>query len=153
MKEKVTIERRCCERFFVFGATVRIEQKGLVRGKKAYSQQWPVKDLSRGGLCFYTNISFKPDRILKILLSVPEIEEEIEIIARVVWTSYAPLRDYEYQVGLEFAPFGEKGDFSNSIKILNILKRIENIYKNSSEWPQPANLSQLEEIISIFSKD
>jgi hypothetical protein len=110
MEEK-GLERRTCERFKIPGATVSYRKDRKIFGNEEFLEEFcPVLDMSRGGIRFLTH---KPlDFQIRVYLSISVPGERIPLTLKgeVRWSSFNPGKSYEYQVGVQFNPYGEKKD-------------------------------------------
>ena len=109
MPEK-TIERRTCLRFEIPGATVSHKLDKLLpsTGEKYGEEFCPLLDISRGGLRFLSQKSFKINIKISTKISVPGEHVPLTLKGRVRWTAANPGRSYKYQIGIQFNPYGEK---------------------------------------------
>ena len=109
--EENGLERRTCERFRIPGATVSYRKDRKLFGGDEFAEEFcPVLDMSRGGIRFLTH---KPlDFLARVFLNISVPGERIPLTLRgeVRWSSYNPGKSYEYQVGVQFSPYGEKKD-------------------------------------------
>jgi len=120
-----TLYKRECERFTVFGMTVRLRSTGRLHSNIAEEESAnPVLDLSRGGLKFLSQTGIPQGTKLVLRLFSPEDREIMAIKGSTVWMAINPGQSYKYQIGVQFAPFGrEKGD--NPLDCLEILTEME----------------------------
>ena len=109
MSEK-TIERRTCLRFEIPGATVCYKLDKLLpsAGEKYDEEFCPLLDISRGGLRFLTQKSFKISTKITTKISVPGEQVPLQLKGKVRWAAANPGRSYKYQIGIQFNPYGEK---------------------------------------------
>ncbi|MFC1841254.1 response regulator, partial [Thermodesulfobacteriota bacterium] len=63
--------KRMCRRFQIPGASGKIKKTGLFDTFKGFSKEYPVMDLSKGGLAFSCTESFKKNQKITFQLLVP----------------------------------------------------------------------------------
>lgn len=105
-----TIERRTCLRFEIPGATVNYKLDRLLpsTGEKYDEEFCPLLDISRGGLRFLSQKSLKINTKLITNISVPGEQVPLQLKGRIRWAAANPGRSYNYQIGIQFNPYGEK---------------------------------------------
>lgn len=109
MPEK-SIERRTCLRFEIPGATISYKLDSLLTtGQGKYGEEFcPVLDISRGGLRFLCQKNFKLNQKIHMKISVPGERIPLTLKGRVRWSAANPGKSFNYQVGVQFSPYGEK---------------------------------------------
>jgi PilZ domain len=107
MTEK-RVERRTCERFVVPGAVVYWKKKHFVFSGEFTGEYYPVVDVSRGGLRFLYHEALEAGTAVELKIVIPGENDPLFFKGEVAWTSLNPGRSYKYQVGIQFAPFGER---------------------------------------------
>lgn len=101
------VERRTCERFLVPGAVVYWKKAHLVFSGKFTEEYYPVFDVSRGGVRFLYHEAPEVGTAVELKIVIPGESEPFFLKGGVAWTSLNPGKSYKYQVGVQFAPFGE----------------------------------------------
>jgi Tfp pilus assembly protein PilZ len=103
------IERRTCIRFEIPGATVSYKLKKPLLTKSSSAEEFcPAIDLSRGGLRFLSQEDLKIGTALMLQISIPGERIPLELHAQVRWVAPNVGMSYEYQIGAQFSPYGEK---------------------------------------------
>jgi hypothetical protein len=123
MAERVH-ERRSCERFDIPGALVSYRQEGFLRSGKYHEESSPLFDVSRGGLRFVSDTLLKVDMKVTVRITVPEGDVPLELRGRVRWVDVNPGRSYKYQIGVQFAPYGN-GKGENDPEVLRQIIALE----------------------------
>jgi len=104
------IERRTCIRFKIPGATVNYQRKSLFP-KPGFAEEFcPVLDISRGGVRFLTQKVLKPDTEVTLRISVPGERIPFSLKGIVKWSSPSEGKSYQFQVGVQFNPYGMDKD-------------------------------------------
>lgn len=121
-------ERRECDRFNLPGATLayRIEKR-LFKSSNFSDGYNPVHDISLGGVRFLSQTSFNLDTKVTLKIYLPDNGESLILKGIVVWVSDYPIESYNYLVGVQFNPYGEKKNFNSPDK-LSKLKELEQQY-------------------------
>lgn len=104
------IERRTCLRFEIPGATISYKfDKFIPSGSNNFTEEFcPILDISRGGLRFLSQKSYKINTKLLVKISVPGEQVPLQLKGRVRWAAANSGRSYKYQIGIQFNPYGEK---------------------------------------------
>jgi Tfp pilus assembly protein PilZ len=103
------IERRTCIRFEIPGATLSYKQKRPLLTKSSYGEEFcPIIDLSRGGLRFLSHEELKIGTPVILKISIPGERIPLELQGHVKWIAPHGGMNYEYQIGVQFNPYGEK---------------------------------------------
>ena len=124
MAEKM-IERRACARFVILGATACYKKEALFFPKDFTEDFHPVFDISRGGLRLACPDFIEADTKVSVKIVVPGDETPLVMKGMVTWNALDPEKSCRYQIGIQFASYGEKkGENSNEA-----LKRI-------TEWEE-----------------
>ncbi len=105
------IERRLCQRFSIPGATVSYRKEKLFSSTtKIHEESCPVLDLSRGGVRFLTQELPKFKTKVSLQLSIPGERAPLNLKGRFCWWASNPGKSYNYQVGVQFNPYGIEKD-------------------------------------------
>lgn len=127
------IEKRKCNRFKVPGATLICRTEKLVLSDREYSEEiYPLADLSKGGLSFFSKRRFKKNTRLAMKVFLPGEEIPITIRGRVSWKFLSSEMEHRYQTGVQFDPYG-KGKHLNNPRFLEKIKDLEKEYSNKEE--------------------
>ncbi len=103
------IERRTCIRFEIPGATVSYKLKKPLLTKTSVGEEFcPAIDLSRGGLRFLSKEELKIGTPITMKISVPGERIPLDLIGHIRWVAPNIGMDYNYQIGAQFSPYGEK---------------------------------------------
>lgn len=104
-------ERRACVRFKIPGATLNYKfmtKLPFVKNKLEDSF-CPVYDLSRGGLRFFSRQEIPLAANLELEILVPGEPIPLKMKGLVRWVApYEGKKDYAFQVGVQFFPYGEE---------------------------------------------
>jgi len=100
------IEKRTCIRFKIPGATVNYQRKSLLQKPGFIEEFCPILDISRGGIRFLTQKVLKPDTEVMLRISVPGERIPFSMKGVVKWSSPSEGRSYQFQVGVQFNPYG-----------------------------------------------
>ncbi len=103
------MERRKCKRFEVFGMVLsyRIERRFFKR-PESDGTEYPVHDLSYGGVRFLADSQLKLGSELTMDIRIPGENESLRFKGKVVWVSSPPGQSYQYEIGVQFNPYGDK---------------------------------------------
>jgi Tfp pilus assembly protein PilZ len=104
------IEKRTCIRFKIPGATVNYQRKSLLPRPGFMEEFCPVLDISRGGIRFLTQKVLKPDTEVTLRISVPGERIPFSMKGVVKWSSPSEGKSYQFQVGVQFNPYGMDKD-------------------------------------------
>jgi len=107
---KNEVERRTCIRFKIPGATVNYQRKSLFPKPSFVEEFCPVLDISRGGVRFLTQKVIKPDTAVTLRISVPGERIPFSLKGIVKWSSPSEGKSYQFQVGVQFNPYGMDKD-------------------------------------------
>lgn len=103
------ITKRECERFVVFGATLRYKKEAIILGSEEYSEDlYPILDLSLGGLRFVSQNQLKKGTRITLKLLDPYEKEFLVLKGEVKWGGLHSGQSYPYQIGVQFQPYGQK---------------------------------------------
>lgn len=102
------VERRTCVRFAIPGAVLCYRKEGLLTSCRFTEDFYPVRDISRGGLCFLGQVAPKVDSKLTLKIEVPGNTTPLVVSGRVRWSSLNYGKSYRYQIGVQFAPYGRQ---------------------------------------------
>lgn len=117
-------ERRACERFVIPWATASYKVEGLISSGHFTEDLFPVVDISRGGLRLLTDSLLKVEAKVALKIFIPGDADALDFKGRVNWAAPHHERSFKYQVGVQFAPYGEKKG-ENSLEVLKRLKVLE----------------------------
>ena len=122
------LERRTCQRFVIPGATVVVQVRGFLQSQKSVPDDvYPVVDLSKGGICFFSDWAPKEDKEVTLLLNVLEHGGTLPLEGKVIYVSVNKGISYPYRVGVQFKPFGS-GEGFNPLERLDKLEELEKTY-------------------------
>lgn len=124
MSEK-DMEKRTCVRFKIPGATVSYKTEKLFANTgQTYGEEFcPVLDVSRGGIQFVCQEKLKPETKIHLKLSVPGERSALKLKGIIRRVTANPGKSYNYRVGTQFFPYGEKKDqnyLGNLVKIISL---------------------------------
>ena len=115
MENKET-EKRTCIRFAIPGATVSYEFKD-------YTEEFSLLiDISRGGVKFLGKYPLEINADITLKIAVPGERIPLTLHGKVRWISFVEGKD-QYQVGVQFNPYGEKERQNypgNLVKIISL---------------------------------
>ena len=118
-------ERRRFIRFKVPGATVDYFQRFFFFSSILYSEDFcPVVDISHGGIQFLSRRHLKSVKKILMKIYVPDEESYLNLIGQIRWSFFNPFGDYNYQVGIQFEPFGGRKLYNQS-QVLDKLVSLE----------------------------
>jgi hypothetical protein len=119
------IEKRECGRFEILGATLVYHSKRGIFSKPKYSDdEFPIYDLSYGGLRFLSQEKLKMKSSIVIKIMIPEQEEAIEFAGKIARIAHHPGQSYNFQIGVQFFPYGHKKGLNPPEKLI-LLKALE----------------------------
>lgn len=122
------IEKRECERFEIPGATlVYNARKGIFKKSEFGSDEFPVYDVSYGGVRFLSQEKLKIKSGIAVKLFTPEDDEPLVFEGKIVRVFHHPGQSYKYQIGVQFLPYRQKKGF-NPPENLARLKAFEKKY-------------------------
>lgn len=127
-------ERRACKRFVIPWATVSYSVEGLISSGHFTGELFPVVDISRGGLRLFTDGLLKEEARVTLKLFIPGDADALVLKGKVNWVAPNLERSFKYQVGIQFAPYGEKKG-ENSLEVLKRLKILEEIFLGAKGTP------------------
>jgi Tfp pilus assembly protein PilZ len=109
-------DNRTCIRFAIPGATVSYEFKD-------YTEEFsPLVDINRGGVKFLGKYPLEINADITLKISVPGERIPLTLHGKVRWISFIEEKD-QYQVGVQFNPYGEKERQNypgNLVKIISL---------------------------------
>jgi len=114
--ENNKVEKRACIRFAIPGATVSYEFKNYI---EEFS---PLVDISRGGVKFLGKHPHEVNADITLKISVPGERIPLTLHGKVRWISFIEGNN-QYQVGVQFNPYGEKETQNypgNLVKIISL---------------------------------
>lgn len=127
------IERRTCIRFKIPGATVNYQRKSLFPKPGFVEEFCPVLDISRGGVRFLTQKVLKPDTDVTLRISVPGERIPFSLKGVVKWSSPSEGKSYQFQVGVQFNPYGMDKDQNLPQTMVKIMA----LEQKFAEKPEP----------------
>jgi len=114
--ENKEAEKRTCIRFAIPGATLSYEFKD-------YAEEFsPLVDISRGGAKFLGKNPLEINADITLKISVPGERIPLILHGKIRWISFIESKD-QYQVGVQFNPYGEKEGHNypgNLVKIISL---------------------------------
>ena len=104
------LEKRTCARFRIPGATIafRREKSLFKHGSKYGGEFLPVLDISRGGIRFLSTENLPLDTRLHLSIQVPGDPSPLKMDGLVRWAAPNIGQSFKYQLGVQFAPYGDK---------------------------------------------
>lgn len=116
-------ERRACIRFKIPGATVNyftIPSSPFSRSKleEAFC---PLYDISRGGVRFLSQREIPLESHLELEIKIPGESVPLKMKGRVRWIAPFQEKNYYFQIGVQFFPYGEEKEQNypgNLVKII-----------------------------------
>jgi hypothetical protein len=109
-------ERRACERFLIPGAVVDYRREGFLRPGKYSGESSPLFDISRGGLRFLCDTLLRAAAKVTVRITLPGEDSPLVLRGSVRWATVHAGKSYKYQVGVQFAPYGNnRGDNDPSV--------------------------------------
>ncbi|UCE22510.1 MAG: PilZ domain-containing protein [Candidatus Aminicenantes bacterium] len=118
-------ERRRFIRFKIPGATVDYSQRFFFFSSIIYSEDFcPVVDICRGGIQFLSRRHLKSAKKILVKIYISDEESHLNLIGRIRWSFFEPFGDYNYQVGIQFEPFGGRKLYNQS-QVLDKLVSLE----------------------------
>ncbi len=135
---EATLEKRTCLRFRIPGATVSYKKdKPLIKKGADYIEEFcPVLDVSRGGIRFLSQEVLKYESKVALKISIPGETIPMTLKGKVRWYSPNPGKSYKYQIGIQFAPYGEKKDQNNPASLTKIIA-LEQKFLDDSGLAEP----------------
>ena len=119
------VEKRKCRRFEIPGGKAKFKKNGLLSVLRRFSKEYPVSNLSKGGLAFISEDKFRPGDKLMIQLMAPN-ETPITLRSRVLACGQPEDSAFE-MVSVEFVPFGNRIGW-NRVASLDVLRRLDEQY-------------------------
>lgn len=116
-------ERRACIRFKIPGATVNyfIIPSSPFSKSKLEEAFCPLYDISRGGARFFSQREIPLETHLELEIKIPGEPVPLKMKGRVRWTSPYQGKNYNFQIGVQFFPYGEEKEQNypgNLVKII-----------------------------------
>lgn len=124
------VERRKCRRFEVPEAQVRFRKNGLFIFSNGLSKEYPVLNMSKGGLAFECDENFVKNEKLTVRLLVPD-EISLDLRSLVRWKGWSQSHGSQF-VGVEFKPFGNRRGW-NPLEALDRLRLLDAEYGEDLE--------------------
>lgn len=125
-----SVEKRKCRRFGIPGGKAKFKKNGLMNIFRRFSKEYPVSNLSKGGLAFICEEQFRPGAKLMVQLLTPN---EVPVTLRSRMLAKGQPDDSAYElVGVEFLPFGNRKGW-NSLETLDILRKLDEQYGKDEE--------------------
>ena len=126
-------EKRECKRFRVPDATLVYKVDKFLFSDKAYSERaYPIIDLSKGGLRFMCDRSFRKNTKLSMKISIPGEKAPMTLKGRVIWCMFSPVMGNKYQIGIQLETYG-KGKHMNDPRNLEKISDLEKEYLGKEE--------------------
>jgi len=101
------LEKRTCIRFRIPGATIKYRREKKFLRKHAYRAEFcPILDISRGGIRFLAQEMLKYESLVEMRISVPGETSPLVLKGFVRWYSPNQGKSYNYQIGVQFLPYG-----------------------------------------------
>lgn len=126
-------EKRECKRFRVPDATLVYKVDKFLFSDKAYSERaYPIIDLSKGGLRFMCDRSFRKNTKLSMQISIPGEKAPLTLLGCVKWYMFSLDMDHRYQVGILLETYGI-GKHMNDPRYLEKIKDLEKEYLEKEE--------------------
>ena len=123
------IERRGYKRLKIPGASIRYKQKKLFFPKKAY----PVHEVSRAGVRFLSQEPLKGNGKISLKISIPNEHFSQKFFGKVIWASQIPSSGYEYQIGVQFNPYGDKKGENHPRALMKIIALEQKLSNQTSK--------------------
>ena len=102
------MERRRCIRFSIPGASLSFKLIKLLGVQKEYGEEFcPVADISRGGIRFLCRKSVSLDTHVSLKIAIPGEQIPLNLSGVVKWIGSSAGKNYAFQVGVQFYPYGE----------------------------------------------
>ncbi len=122
-KKESFLERRACLRFKIPGATVNYKKPAsLPFLKNEFEEAFcPLFDLSRGGVRFFARQEIPVETNLELEILIPGEPVPLKMRGKVRWTASVESKNYHFQIGVQFAPYGEEKTHNypgNLVKII-----------------------------------
>lgn len=137
MEEK-SIERRACIRFKIPGATINYQKESFLFKSVSFIEEFcPIIDLSRGGVRFLTQKSLKENSKVFLKISVPGERIPLTLKGVVKWVLPSEGKSYQYQVGVQFNPYGEEKDQNYPGNLVKIIA-LEQKFGEEKEEAEPS---------------
>ncbi|MCX6560358.1 MAG: PilZ domain-containing protein [Candidatus Aminicenantes bacterium] len=104
------LEKRTCARFRIPGATIAFKrEKSLFKRNSEYGGEFlPMLDISRGGIRFLSTENLPLDTRLHLSIQVPGDPSPLKMDGLVRWAAPNIGQSFKYQLGVQFAPYGDK---------------------------------------------
>ena len=119
------VEKRKCGRFEIPGGKAKFKKNGLLTVFRRFSKEYPVSNLSKGGIAFISEEKFRPGDKLMIRLLAPN-EAPLTLRSRVLANGQPDDSAFEL-VGVEFMPFGNRKGW-NCMESLDVLRKLDEQY-------------------------
>jgi len=132
------IERRTCIRFKIPGATVNYQRKSLFPKPGFVEEFCPVLDISRGGVRFLTQKVLKPDTEVTLRVSVPGERIPFSMKGVVKWSSPSEGKSYQFQVGVQFNPYGMDKEQNLPQTMVKIMALEQKFAEKATESGEPS---------------
>jgi len=132
--EETTLEKRLCVRFQIPGAEVKYKKESTFFRKAEFNPEaFPLVDISRGGIRFYSHEIPKFDTHVIVELFIPDDPVPLVLEGTVRWYSPTPDARYKYHLGVQLFPYGEGKGHNPQ----HVLKRIIDLEKQFLETVEP----------------
>lgn len=105
---EIDSEKRRCYRFAIPGATLNYTLTDLTGIQNEFDEEFcPVADISRGGIRFLCSKSIELGSPINLKIATPGEQIPLNLIGIVKWIGTSAGKRYKYQIGVQFAPYGE----------------------------------------------
>ena len=102
------VERRKCIRFAIPGSSLSFKPDNSDKVKVEYGEEFcPVADISRGGIRFLCKNSITLDSPINLKIAIPGEQIPLMLSGVVKWIGTSAGKNYSYQIGVQFYPYGE----------------------------------------------
>ncbi len=135
-EKKVAIqERRACIRFKIPGATINYKILSSPFSKNKGEEFFcPLYDISRGGVRFFSKQEIPLETPLELEIQIPGEPVPLKMKGKVRWTAPYQGKNYFFQIGVQFFPYGEEKQQNypgNLVKIIALEQKF--LEKSASE--------------------
>lgn len=131
--------QRACDRFRVPGAIAGYRVLTSRGPRKGFDEETcPVLDLSRGGLCFWTQSPLEVDQKVYLEISAPGEASPLGLFGAVRWIRPNPGQAYKCQVGVQFNPYGDKKGQNSPAALIRLTALEECYLARKASIPPPS---------------
>ncbi|MBN2206965.1 MAG: PilZ domain-containing protein [Candidatus Aminicenantes bacterium] len=130
--------QRACDRFRVPGAVAGYRILSSRNPRKGFDEETcPVFDLSRGGLCFWTQEPLGIDQKIYLEITVPGEASPLGLYGAARWIRPNPGLAYKHQVGVQFNPYGDKKGQNSPVALIRLTALEESYAARKASIPAP----------------